>query len=201
MSRRPATSQQPSTASPRSRDLLPWLLGFSVLLAAAAGFSWWRLSDAERAAGLAAEQRAEAEVLAGRLVEALAKGAGSAPGKEKTDVPLNQVVGSAAAARGISAGESGLRVEPGQASRIGRTAWERVPLRVSLREVTLEQAARLLADVSNAVPDLVVDELRLSAPRRVTSTTAGSGASEEPEIWNLEAELSRLQHRPEEPGS
>ena len=201
MSRIRAANASPATGSSTPRDLLPWLLGLAVLVAAAAGFSWWRLQEAERSAAVAAEQRAEAEELSRRLVEASADAEAGGPGGEEAEVPLNQIVGAAAAARGISAGDSGLRVEPGQPARVGRTDWERVPLRVSLREVTLEQATGLLADVRNGVPDLVVDELRLSAPRRTAAGAAGGGAATGPETWNLEAELSRLQHRPEEPGS
>ena len=181
--------------------MLPWVLALAALLGAAAGWSWWQLDRAERAARSAAAQREEAEGLARRLIEASAGGRTGGPGGEEVEAPLNQIVGAAAAARGVSAGDSGLRVEPGTPARVGRTDWERVPLRVSLREVTLEQATGLLADVRNGVPDLVVDELRLSAPRRTAAGAAGRGAASGPETWNLEAELSRLQHRPEETGS
>lgn len=185
-------------APSRRGAALPWLLVVLALLSAAVSYSILQLQATERAAERATAQREEATRLAARLSEAANAGeTGDQSERERPAAPMNQVIGEAVAARGISAGESGLRVDPGRPSRVGRTAWERVPLRLSLRGLTLEQTAGLLTDVSERVPGLIVEELRLSAPRR-GSGSLGTDDANALERWNVEAELGRLRYRPAE---
>lgn len=193
MSGSPSTHRKDPSPSRPARGWV-WLVAIPVFLLVGVAWSAHQLVAARGEAAVAAEQRDEAAALAGRLNAA---SAGDAAGQETSPTeraPLNQVVGEAAASRGVSVSDSGLRVDPGRPSRIGRTDFERVPLRVSLRAVTLEQAIGLLADVAASVPDMNTDEIRLGAPR---SSGPGEPGTER---WNLEAELSQLQHRPARDG-
>lgn len=166
------------------------MAGSLLALLAAAAVSVVQLREAMRSSAIANNQRDQVVLLAARLRETASFGSQQAKKSLETNVPLSQVVESAAVSRGISISESSLRVDPGRPARIGRSDFERVPLRISLRMVTLAESIGLLSDLSASVPTMNTDEIRLTAPRALTEDNISE------EHWNLEAELSQLQSRP-----
>jgi len=175
---------------PRQRRLIVLLF---VSLAIAAGWSYLRLASSRRVAQAAAEDLDRCRQL-GLQIERLSRAPTEAwlegqTRQEKLILHIQQ------AAQTTEIAESSLvRIDPQPSRRIGETDYLDGPTLLQLRNVSLEQLARLLKEIIADQSGLFIESIRLSAPRSVPS-------SEGDERWTAEVVLTQLVFSPKSSAS
>jgi hypothetical protein len=108
--------------------------------------------------------------------------------QERESVEISQLIEASAKATGIDP-RSLLRITPGPARRIEDSLYKEKPTSVLLKDVTLEQFAGLLGQLSASELGLTTRSLRLAAP-----SMEDAGA-----LWNTEFTVSYLLYDPPKP--
>jgi len=157
---------------------------FLAALAALDLFSFWSLEAARDRAVQATRDAALCQHLAERIVALQSKPtiAGSAALAQDN---LSRRIEAAVRGAGV-AGDDLASIEPDPSVRVGDTAYLEKPTTVQLREVTLQQLARLLCQLTQDGGELRIKSLRLTAPPEEQTGN----------LWSVEFALTYLIYSP-----
>ncbi len=160
--------------------------GLSVLLTVCG----WEMIQAQAAAQAAAENLQRCRQLAAQI-EALKTAPAQASLERQSTQEVATRIERAAQTAGIT-GSAITRIDPQAARRIGKSAHVQQPTHVEIRQVSLEQLGKFLAELALGESGLETTSIRLSLPRGSTNPSPG-------ESWSAEVVLTHLVFSPEYP--